>query len=234
LRLKAQAVQVLYRRTREEMPAYQEEVEEAIREGVQFEFLTAPKEIIAVNGKVGKILCSEMELSEFDQSGRRRPLEKPDTDYTLEADQVVAAIGQTLTPGEIFGDLTVKLRKNNSVMINPVTGQTSLSWLFAGGDAVTGPSSVIEAIAAGEKAAVGMDEFLTGASHQFWRQIKTVDTKFDPDADPVPYSRAETPLVPPEKRKHNFREVELCWSRAVALGEAKRCLRCDYREPVEK
>jgi NADH-quinone oxidoreductase subunit F len=113
-----------------------------------------------------------------------------------------------------------------------VNGQTSESWVFAGGDAVTGPSSVIEAIAAGEKAAVGIDLFLSGTEHAAWRQSRLVDTFFDPDADPVEAARAPLRLIPVARRKDNFDEVESTWTRTVALAESKRCLRCDYREEV--
>jgi NADH-quinone oxidoreductase subunit F len=105
-----------------------------------------------------------------------------------------------------------------------------VEWVFAGGDAASGPSSVIEAIAAGERAAVGMDRYLTGAEHAFWRQEKKVNTFFDPDADPAMTERAELRLVPVSRRTGNFDEVEVSWSRSIALCEAKRCLRCDYRE----
>jgi NADH-quinone oxidoreductase subunit F len=96
---------------------------------------------------------------------------------------------------------------------------------------VDGPSSVIEAVAAGEKAAVGINTFLGGKSDPFWRKDRGVDTFFDPEADPVETPRAELKLLPIAKRRRNFTEVEYTWSQSVALGEAKRCLRCDYREP---
>jgi NADH-quinone oxidoreductase subunit F len=102
--------------------------------------------------------------------------------------------------------------------------------VFSGGDAVTGPSSVIEAVAAGERAAVGIDRLLTGSEHAFWRKEKIVDTAFDPDADPSKTGRAVIPLVPTARRKGSFREVEMTWNEATARREAKRCLRCDYRE----
>ena len=114
-----------------------------------------------------------------------------------------------------------------------MTGQTSEEWVFAGGDAVSGPSSVIEAIAAGEKAAVGMHAFLRGAGEIPWRDHRAVDTFFDPDADPVMGTRPGLKLIPVTRRK-DFTEVETTWSATVALSETKRCLRCDYREPVAR
>jgi NADH-quinone oxidoreductase subunit F len=230
LRLGAQDVTVLYRRTREEMPAYEEEVMEALKEGVKLDFLTAPKEIVTEDGKAAGVRCNRMVLGEFDKSGRRRPQEKAGEEYFVQADQVVAAIGQSLNTAEINNGISLKLGKNQYLETDPVTGRTSEQWIFAGGDSVSGPASVIEAIAAGEKAAVGISTFLTGKSEPFWREAGTVDTFFDPNADPVSYRRAAMPLIPINERNNNFGEVEITWKRQVAIREAKRCLRCDYRE----
>ena len=103
-----------------------------------------------------------MELGEFDASGRRRPVAKGGDEFVLEADQLIAAIGQALDPSELFDGITLKLSDREYIAVDPITGQTSVDWIFAGGDAAGGPSSVIEAIAAGEKAAVGIDGLLTG------------------------------------------------------------------------
>ena len=124
--------------------------------------------------------------------------------------------------------MDVKLRNKTYPEANPVSCQTAVPWLFAGGDVVTGPSSVIEAVAAGEKAAVGMDEFLTGSKHAFWRAAPGVETAFDPDADPEPYTRDKLPLIAVDRRRNNFDEVEMPWTEPVAVRQAKRCLRCDF------
>jgi NADH-quinone oxidoreductase subunit F len=246
LRLGARSVTVAYRRTRSEMPAYQEEVEEAEREGVIFEFLAAPVDFVQEKGKLAAVKMRRMELGEFDRTGRRKPVARqdnaagnggPDGDFLLETDQLIAAIGQKLDPGELFtsgaqatsAPVTLKLNERGFIAVNPVTGQASEEWVFAGGDAVDGPSSVIEAIAAGEKAAVGMHAFLTGRNGVPWREPRTVDTFFDPDADPVMGKRPGLKLISLAKRK-GFAEVEATWSAGVALAETKRCLRCDYRE----
>ncbi len=230
LRLGAASATVAYRRTRAEMPAYEEEVEEAEREGVKFEFLAAPLELIGKNGSVASVRLRTMELGDFDRTGRRKPVAKGENDFTLPADMVIAAIGQTLKPAELFDGVSVKLNERQYLAADPVTGQTSVEWVFAGGDAASGPSSVVEAIAAGEKAAVGIDKFLTGADHAVWRKSRIADTFFDPDADPVMGNRPDLKLIPVAKRKGSFAEVETTWARSVALGESKRCLRCDYRE----
>ena len=170
-----------------------------------------------------------MSLGEFDRSGRRRPVMAGD-EYVIEADQVIAAIGQSLNVAQMTNGTALQMTRNGFIQADPVTGQTSVKGIFAGGDAVVGPSSVVEAVAAGEKAAVAIDEYLSGAQHAFWREFRQVDTAFDADADPVEYGRAKMRLLSVTKRRHNFDEVELPFSESVAVREARRCLRCDYRE----
>ncbi len=229
-RLGAESVTILYRRTRSEMPAYAEEVEEAEREGVRMEFLAAPVEIISQNGRLSGMKCRRMTLSEFDRTGRRRPVPEDESEFIVEADLSISAIGQSLNTIDIIDGTGLKLTERNFIRINPVTKQTSVEWIFSGGDAVTGPASIVEAVADGEKAAVGIDMHLTGEDHAFWRVDREPDTFFDPESDPVEFPRARIGLIPVSKRKGNFNEIELPWKENVALREAKRCLRCDYRE----
>jgi len=236
IRLGAESVTILYRRTRAEMPAYKEEVEEAEREGVRIMELVAPSEIVVKNGHVAAVRCSRMALGEFDRSGRRCPVASGNGDFALEADQVIAAVGQVADLDKIVNDVELRLTDRGYLYADPITGRTSVPWVFAGGDLVLGPASVVEAVGTGEKAAVGIDEYLTGETHAFWREDKDVGTFFDPTADPVAYPRARIRRIPVKKRRHNFNEVELPFSEAVALREAKRCLRCDYRgeEPARE
>ncbi len=237
LRLGAESVTVLYRRSQEEMPAYAEEVREALYEGVKLLQLTHPTEILkGSGGKVSGVKCMTMKLGDYDRTGRRRPAADDANQFTLEADQVIVAIGQTLHPGKLFElqNAELKLTQNNFIYADPVTGQTSVPGIFAGGDATTGPWSVVAAIGAGERAAFGIDLALTGEDHAFWREEKVVDTDFDPDVDPVPYPREPVRSIPVEKRKHNFDEVELPWNPNVAQRQAKRCLRCDYGKTVTR
>ena len=229
LRLGAKNVTVVYRRTRSEMPAYAEEVEEAEREGVRFEFLAAPLSLDVKGGALAGATFRRMELGEFDKSGRRRPVAKAGAEFTLAADLLIAAIGQALAPSELFDGVSVKLSEREYIAVDPTTGQTSVEWIFAGGDAATGPSSVIEAVAAGEKAAVGINRLLTGETVAPWREDHLVDTAYDPDADPVMTGRAAMKLLPAAKRS-GFAEVECTWASSTAMGESRRCLRCDWRE----
>lgn len=228
LRLGAEKVRILYRRTREEMPAYAEEIEEAEHEGVELTLLTAPEEIVVADGRLTGVRCRHMKLGEFDKSGRRRPVAEQDGGFVVPADQVIAAIGQTPASRELLGAVELGLKSNGYFEINPVTGQTSVPWIFAAGDAVSGPASVIDAVASGERAAVGVDRFLSGAAHAFWREQKALDTFFDPDADPAAYPREKMPLIAVERRRRNFDEVELPWDESTAVRQARRCLRCDY------
>ena len=168
-----------------------------------------------------------MRLGQFDGSGRRRPEESGDA-FTIPADQILVAIGQRLDASRFCDEISLETRKGGLLLADPVTGQTKRKWIFAGGDAVSGPASVVEAVAAGERAAVGIDQYLTGQSHAFWRDVKEVDTFFDPDADPFDQGREQLPLIPIERRRSNFDEVEQPWREAVALRQAQRCLRCDY------
>ncbi|HEO70167.1 MAG TPA: hydrogenase [Candidatus Hydrogenedentes bacterium] len=229
IRLGAESVTILYRRTRDEMPAYKEEVEEAEREGVRLKTLVAPQEIVVDGGTVCGVRCHTMFLGEFDASGRRRPVVHEGDGFVEECDHVIAAIGQKLDTDEVCDGVSAELNTWGYIKTDPLTGQTSHEWLFAGGDAADGPSSVVDAIAAGERAAISIDRYLTGVEHAFWRVDQQVDTFFDPDADPLEVPRAEMHSIPIAKRTCNFNEVELPYNESVALCEARRCLRCDYR-----
>lgn len=180
------------------------------------------------------VKCRRMVLGDYDRSGRRRPVAGAEGDFVIPADQVIAGIGQKLDTAQVFDGTVLELTQSGFVKVALYTGRTSEDWVFAGGDAALGPASVVDAIAMGERAAVAIDEFLTGEKHAFWREIQPADTFFDPGADPVEYPRGAMQLLPVNKRKGNFQEVELAWSEPVARREAKRCLRCDYRPECKK
>ena len=227
LRLGSEEVHIVYRRTQEEMPAWAEEIEAAVEEGISLHTLTNPLEIIKSKGKVTGVKCTVMKLGEFDKSGRRRP-EASDETFLLESDQIILATGQTLDCSTLFNSIQLETIDNSRIKADPVTGQTSVPWIFTGGDAATGPSSVIEAVAGGEKAAVGIDMFLTGEDHAFWRKEKRVDTFFDPNDEPAPFPRKNMSLLSADRRRFNFDEVEQVWAEGEAIRQSKRCLRCDY------
>jgi NADH-quinone oxidoreductase subunit F len=220
-------VDLVYRRSQAEMPAYAEEIEEAIQEGVRIHTLTNPAKIIRENGRIVSVECLQMELGDFDRSGRRRPVESQKR-MIIPADQVIFAIGQEFDFSTVCDEAGMELVGNKRIRGDKLTGQTTVPWIFTGGDSATGPRSVIDAIAGGERAAVGMDVYLTGSQHAFWREDRENTTAFDPDADPVPYPREKMTTLPVERRRHNFDEVDLPWTESVAIRQAKRCLRCDY------
>ena len=178
--------------------------------------MTAPVEVVTENKKVVGVKCQPMRLGEFDQSGRRRPEEGGEA-FVIKADQVLVAIGQTLDVQRFSDSLALEIRNNAFLKVDPVTGQTSEKWIFAGGDAVTGPSSVVEAVAAGERAAVGIDQFLTGANHAFWRGDRPVDTSFDPDADPT-----DTPREKLRAHSRRTAQEQLRRSRAALARDGGR------------
>jgi NADH-quinone oxidoreductase subunit F len=233
LRLGAEKVEVIYRRSRDEMPAYAEEIEEALHEGVIISCLTQPVEILGnEQGAAVGVACLKMQLGGFDASGRRRPTAAETSSFTVEADQIIIAIGQRLQTHDLFGSEQIAMNDRKFISVDPVTGRTSNPDIYAGGDCADGPSSVVEAIAAGEKAAAGIDLALTGSNHAFWRYEKEITTSFDPDSDPVTYQREPVRAIPIERRRSNFEEVELSWSEPVAHRQAHRCLRCDYGKNI--
>ncbi len=227
LRLGAECVTIVYRRTREEMPAYAEEIEEAIHEGVTLRMLTQPVEVVAENNRVTGLKCRPMRLGGFDRSGRRSPTAGGE-DFVIPCDQVLVAIGQALDLAEITSGVQIETKWNQFVNVDPVTGQTSVEWIFAGGDCVSGPDSVVGAVAQGERAAAGIDEFLTGENHAFWREDHVIDVPFDPDAEPDMSKREKMPTISIERRRNNFEEVEHSYTEMTAVRQASRCLRCDY------
>jgi NADH-quinone oxidoreductase subunit F len=229
LRLGAESVKILYRRTRAQMPAWGEEIDAADLEGIEILTLVAPEEIVRdASGKVTGVRCKEMALGDYDKSGRRRPVAGHNPDFVVEADTVIAAIGQSLDAPAIVDGTPIELNRWGYFAADPDTGKTSTEWVFAGGDATTGPSSVVEAIGAGERAAAGMDEQMTGANHAFWRRDIEPSVSFDPDADPELVDRHAVEELAVGQRVTNFDEVELSWAAQTAIAEARRCLRCDY------
>lgn len=159
LRLGAEKVYIVYRRSREEMPARAEEVHHALEEGIQFHLLTNPVEILGKEGKVSGVRCIKMELGEPDESGRRRPVPIEGSEFTIEVDEVIVAIGQS--PNPLFAQTTPELKvdKHGCIIVDDKQ-MTSIPGVFAGGDITTGADTVISAMGAGKKAAKEIDEFL--------------------------------------------------------------------------
>ena len=158
LKLGADEVTMLYRRSREEMPANSWEIKEAEDECVKIEFLVAPNKILGENGKVAGIECVRMQLGEADESGRRKPIPIEGSAFTQKVDTVILAIGEA--PDVEFLPKEIELNDEGTIAVNPITMETSMQGVFAGGDAVSGPATVIEAICAGKRAAESIERYL--------------------------------------------------------------------------
>jgi heterodisulfide reductase subunit A2 len=225
LRLGSQEVTILYRRTQAEMPAYAEEIEEALEEGVKIEFLAAPKRFLEINGRLSEVEVIRMELGEPDASGRRRPMPLEGSEYLLDIDCALSAIGQEpdLDFLEPKNDLEVAPRAR--VIVDPITLQTSLDWVFSGGDTVTGPASAIEAIAQGKAAAESIRRFVQGEDLAAGREVSHTLAHGETQGL-AKQPRLRPPSRDPQERKGDFQEVVGAFDQEAAQAEAARCLAC--------
>lgn len=232
LKIGAKKVTILYRRTQKEMPAYPEEVEEALKEGVEISFLITPIRVLSESNKL-KVECIRMELCEPDSSGRRRPVPIKGSEFMIELDRLIVAIAQSPAVPKEFG---VVLDEKGRIKADEETLACSMKGVFAGGDVVSGPASVIEAIEAGRKAAISIDKYLGGKGQ--------IDQKFIPEEEEDPClgsdeefacrKRAKVTFLPVSKRLHGFSQVEYGFDEKTALEEAKRCLRCQLRLKISQ
>ena len=222
-RLGADPVTILYRRTRDEMPALREEIEDAILEGVDIRYLVAPMEIQG-DGRVRAVRCQEMELGPADESGRRRPVPKAGGEQVFPTDHVIVAVGQAPELDFASSDGRLVVTKGK-VRVDPVTQQAG-EGVFMGGDAATGPATIVEAVAAGQRAAQAIDVFLGGKGElPADTDLASPGKPEDAEAEQAPRQPARE--MPMAKRRGNFCEVIKGYSLAAACSEARRCLRCD-------
>jgi NADH-quinone oxidoreductase subunit F len=226
LRLGAKNVKIVYRRTKAEMPALREEIIESEEEGIEMEFLTNPIEIIKdEKGKVKAMKFIRTELGDFDSSGRRRPVPVAGTEWTMKADLIIPCIGQKLTFGKLHVGL--ELEKNGHIKIDPETMMTSEKGIFAGGDAYY-PSTVIEAVAQGRKAAIEIDKFLGYSGELFTDERGELENSYDEDKYLKVLPRRKPDYSDIEKRIRDMvLEVNKGLSLDDAIEEARRCLHCD-------
>lgn len=229
LRLGFNQVVILYRRSRTEMPAIGEEIEEAEREGIKIEFLAAPVEIVKADGKVNKVKCIRMKLGKRDASGRKRPIQIKGSEFLLEADMILSAIGEQPHISFLEGE-GLLFTKEGLLQVNPETLETSLLGVFAGGDVVTGPASAVEALAAGQKAAVSIDQYLKGEHPTRKGKLGTTNKKKERAwwKEIQKAERPKMPGLPVTERAYNFKETNLGFTRESALKEATRCLGCKF------
>ncbi|MGM0453996.1 MAG: FAD-dependent oxidoreductase, partial [Thermodesulfobacteriota bacterium] len=229
LRLGAKQVIIVYRRTRTEMPAFAEDIEEAEEEGITFDMLAAPQRILETDGRVCGIECIRNRLGEPDASGRRRPEPIEGAEFTIDCDAVISAIGQQVVPDWETEKCQIDCGRGHRIAINADTMQTSDPSIFAGGDVVTGPATVIEAVAAGHRAADGIRCYLENEE-----MPAAADTAAQDQTDRLPPLPADTPIhpradlsrMPAAERISNFSEVSSGLDAQQAAREAERCLNC--------
>jgi NADPH-dependent glutamate synthase beta subunit-like oxidoreductase len=221
-------VTMLYRRTREEMPALVEEAEAAVTEGIEIQTLVAPVEVIAKNGKLIGLKVVKCKLGDLDESGRRRPVPIPGSEYVIELDTLIVAISERPEREGLSG---LKRHDSGTVVVNPESLLTSRPGVFAGGDVVVGPNTVVEAIAAGKRAAHMIGNYVSGKLLKSLPKPRLPSCYVEPvegvDDESEGAGRIHEPVLPVERRNKNFKEVELCVSESDARCEALRCLRCD-------
>ena len=232
VRLGAEEVYVIYRRTEAEMPAEEIEIEEAKEEGVIFKFLTNPAEIIGENGKVKAVKLQVMELGEPDASGRRAPVPVEGKFEILDVDSVIAAIGQKVNPA---GFEAIECNKRGILDADEATFRTNLEGVFAVGDATNkGASIAVAAIGEADKCADVVDSYLAGAIVGYRKPYVSERQVTEADfADREKQPRIKMPVRSAEERKHDFKEINLGFPEAEARAEAARCLECgchDYEE----
>jgi heterodisulfide reductase subunit A-like polyferredoxin len=228
LRLGASTADIIYRRSRAEMPAETEEVLEAEKEGVKIYFQVAPVEIIAENGRVTGLRCIRTRLVEAGGTERPRPVPIDDTEFLVETDHIIPAIGQIPDFGFLGKDHGLAVSKWNLLTVNAATLQTNRPEIFAGGDVTRGPSSVIEAVADGKRAAKYIGAYLQGQNLPDGRQTTSppAENWLDIPRNEPAKQRLALSTLPQEQRLKGFEEVNLLPDEMSARQEAARCLDC--------
>jgi NADH-quinone oxidoreductase subunit F len=232
LRLGAAEANIYYRRSRDEMPVSEVEYEEAIAEGVNVHFLTTPTRIASANWRVAGLQCTRMELGEPDESGRRRPIPVSGSEFNLAADTVIAAVGQAPDLSFLPPDSALERTRWETLVTDSNTLATNIPGIFAGGDFVTGPDMVINAVAAGRRGAIAIDKYLrkdTSRVEIYDRKSEVAEGSRAPELDDAWEEKPRTKVktIPLPERRASFSEIELGFSEEIARREAKRCLRCD-------
>jgi formate dehydrogenase major subunit len=234
LRLGATAVSMVYRRTRAEMPATADEVNEAEEEGADLRLLTSPVSLQSEHGRLTGVVCQQMALGEPDKSGRRRPVPIAGSEFVIPADSLILAIGQEVEGEDVAG--VCELTSAGTIDADALTLVTSRPGVFAGGDCQSGPATAVEAIAAGRRAAVAIDAFISGRSAEAACRAPGARLErhkphfFDIGAKPLSEESRQPMPVLPISARGAFNEVELGYEEALARAEAGRCLQCTCHE----
>lgn len=236
VRINKEEVLLVYRRTRNEMPAVDSEIHDVGEENVQFHFLTTPIRILAEDGKVAGLECIRMKLGEPDESGRPRPVPIEGSEFVIDCDTIVPAIGQRVDLSLFEGMQDIQITKWGNIIVDKVIKQSSRPKIFAAGDCETGPDALITACAGGRKAAYSIDRFINDLPLEyddddyFDKLFESVKV-YDPNEDigiKDRRDRKQPAKLPPETRLFTFDEVEQVFSNTEAIAEAERCLRCYY------
>jgi NADH-quinone oxidoreductase subunit F len=235
LRLGADKVSIFYRRSREEMPVTEVEYDEAVAEGIQVNFLVSPTRISNDDWKVAGLQCVHMKLGEPDASGRRRPIPIPGSEFFAPADTVIAAVGQAPDLSFLPPDSALERTRWERLAVDANRLATNVPGVFAGGDFVSGPGMVIEAIAAGRRGTIAIDKYLRGDTsrvemYDLKPSVIEEEVSREEEESWEPQFRPETPYLALKERKGSFKEIELSFSEEKARQEAKRCLRCDLEK----
>ena len=224
VRLGAKEVNVVYRRSRQEMPAIPSEVEEMEQEGVNIHFLAAPVELVSKDGRLISMECIKMELGEPDATGRRRPVPIKGSQFKIEVDNIIVAIGQKIDAQLVPHDFS--LSDQMLVSVDPVTFETSVKGVFAGGDVVTGPRDIITAIAAGKEAAISIDRYLRSLDIGAGRPVQRERVKNISHKGATSSERVAMPAHTHAQKARNIEEIEIGYDEKMAVEEASRCLNC--------
>ena len=231
LRLGCDQVTLAYRRTRSEMPADIEEVEQAEEEGIHISFLTIPAEILGENGKVTALRCIRAEMITQEGSNRKYPVPVEGSDYLIETDIVISAIGQQVDQECLSSLPELKWTRRNTLDAGMICMETAIPGIFAAGDAVTGPATVIEAIGGGKRAADAIHRYLSGIPHPQMPPVPVRRGRIDwlevPASTKMILKRPHMPVLAIDRRRTTFQQVELGYSENMVREEARRCLRCD-------
>jgi formate hydrogenlyase subunit 6/NADH:ubiquinone oxidoreductase subunit I len=231
LRLGVKEVFIVYRRSRQEMPADEEEIEDAIAENINIHYLAAPVRVVEETGKVAGMECIKMELGEPDASGRRRPVPVEGSEFVLDVDMIIPAIGQRPDLDFLNGDKDIQTTKRNTLDVDPITNATSITGIFACGDAVSGPATVVEAIGDGAKSAIAIDCYLSGKKMDTLEEILPMENVAFEDLDISDYEeakRAKMSHLSVKERVKGFEECALGFSEEECIAEAKRCFNCGF------
>ncbi|MDP7264754.1 MAG: FAD-dependent oxidoreductase [Candidatus Thermoplasmatota archaeon] len=226
IRLGAKNVTIMYRRSREEMPAEPDwEIDETELEGVKLLYCTAIKRAIGENGRLKTIVCIKMKLGELDKSGRRSPVPIPGSEHTIEVDNIILAIGQVVNMGTTTDEVNLERTPWGTLKIDPITMETNMKGVFSGGDAAVGSGTVIGAVAAGKEAAISIDRYINGIDLRAGRDIKPEIAEVQVEGLKKK-RKVKMKYLPIEEREDNFNEVELGYTEKEAMKEADRCLTC--------